>query len=72
MEEAVKYLDNTKDLEITARDWKYQNHGRMICVEESGVSSHVWLFQDLCSQMNPLCLLAIYPVVYIDAPGDLT
>ena len=34
-------------------------------------SNHVTYNQDLWYLMNPYCLLAIYLVTYVDAPGDL-
>ena len=35
------------------------------------ISNHVPCNQDLGYLMNPYCLLAIYLVTYVDAPGDL-
>ena len=35
------------------------------------ISNHVSYNQDLGYLMNPYCLLAIYLVTYVDAPGDL-
>ena len=35
------------------------------------ISNHVSCNQDLGYLMNPYCLLAIYLVTYVDAPGDL-